>query len=140
MSSRILGLSGVLALLLSASAVAGTYGAAGPSYSTATRDHRKGELRLPKQLKMMWKKEEHSRLKSMSKDQRRGWLKAQWARMSDQQKHVKMAELQKKWDSLPESVRQAMLEKKQQKREARRMQREQGGTSSRGTSGQMQRQ
>jgi hypothetical protein len=140
MSSRILGFSGVFAILLTTCALAGSYATPASSYSAAARQHRQAGSRLPKELKMVWKKEEHARLKAMPKDQRKGWLKGQWARMSDQQKRVKMAELQKKWDSLPQSVRQAMLERQQQKREARRMQRDQGGASSRGASGQMQRQ
>jgi hypothetical protein len=133
MVSRILGFSGVLAILLTGSAVADTYGAPSPSHPTIARDDRKAEFRLPKELKVVWKREEHGRLKAMPKDQRRGWLKRQWASMSDQQKHIKLAELQKKWDSLPESVRHDLMERKRERRQAHRMQREQDGAR-RGTS------
>jgi len=127
MSSRMLGLSTVFAVLLASSAVADTYGADASSYPTATRGHRQAGSHLPKELKIMWRNEEHARLKAMPKAQRRGWLKAQWASMSDQQRRIKMAELQKKWDSQPESVRQRLVEQKRERREARRMNREEGG-------------
>jgi hypothetical protein len=127
MSSRILGISTVFAVLLASSAIANTYGTAASSYPAGTREHRQAGSRLPKELKMIWKNEEHARLKAMPKAQRRGWLKAQWASMSDQQRKIKMAELQKKWDSLPENVRQRLLERKHERREAHKMNREQDG-------------
>jgi hypothetical protein len=130
MSSRIFGVSTVFAVLLASSAIAGTYGTAASSYPTATRGHRQASSHLPKELKMMWRHEEHARLKAMPKAQRKGWLKAQWASMSDQQRQVKMAELQKKWDSQPESVRQRLLERKQERREARKMNRDGHGPGS----------
>jgi hypothetical protein len=43
--------------------------------------------------------------------------------MSEPQKQAKIAELQAKWNALPANVRQALLEKKREKREARRMKR-----------------
>jgi hypothetical protein len=127
MSSRILGISTVFAVLLASSAIANTYGTPASTYPTAAREHRQAGSHLPKELKMMWRNEEHARLKAMPKAQRRGWLKSQWASMSDQQKQIKLAELQKKWDSLPENVRQRLLERKHESREARKMNREQDG-------------
>lgn len=127
MSSRIFGISSVLVVLLATCAVANTYGTTPPSYPTAARDHRQTGPYLPKELKLMWRNEEHARLKAMPKAERKGWLKAQWVSMSDQQRQIKMAELRKKWDSLPDSVRQRLLERKREKREARRMHREQDG-------------
>ena len=138
MSSRGLAVSGVLAILMASSAISDAYSATAPSHPKAAREDRHAGFRLPRELKIIWKKEEHARLKAMPKDQRKGWLKTQWASMSDQQRHVKLAELQKKWDSLPQSVRQRLLERKQEKHEAHRMQREPGGTSSRAASGQTQ--
>jgi hypothetical protein len=138
MSTRILGISTILAVLLATSAIANAYGTTSPSYSTATREHRQAGSHLPKELKMMWRNEEHARLKAMPKAQRKGWLKAKWASMSDQQRQIKIAELQKKWDSLPESVRQRLLERKREKREARRMHHERGGMGSGSSSRSMQ--
>jgi hypothetical protein len=138
MSSRIFGVSTVFAVLLASSAIAGTYGTAASSYPTATRGHRQASSHLPKELKIMWRNEEHARLKAMPKEKRRGWLKAQWASMSDQQRQIKMAELQKKWDSQPESVRQRLLERKRERREARKMNREQGGRRASDSSRSMQ--
>jgi hypothetical protein len=130
MSSRILGISTVFAVLLASSGIASSYDTATSSYRTAAREHRQLGSRLPKELKMMWRNEEHARLKAMPKEQRRGWLKAQWASMSDQQRRIKMAQLQKKWDSLPENVRQRLLERKQERREARKMNRDGHGPGS----------
>jgi hypothetical protein len=138
MSRRILGISTVFAVLLASSGIATSYDTATSSYRTTAHEHRQLGSRLPKELKMMWRNEEHARLKAMPKEQRRGWLKAQWASMSDQQRQVKMAELQKKWDSQPESVRQRLLERKHERREARKMHREQGGTESSGSARSMQ--
>jgi hypothetical protein len=140
MSTRIFAISGALAILMATSAIA--YTSAGPAttQSSLLRDHRRAGARLPKELKMLWRREEHARLKAMPKEQRKGWLKARWASMSDQQKNAKFAELQKKWDSLPESVRQRMLERKREKREARRMHREQGGRTSRDSARPLQQQ
>ncbi len=81
-----------------------------------------GKLRLPRELKIVWHKEEHAHLKAMPKEQRRGWLKRRWAAMSMSDKEHKIAELQAKWNRLPADVRQAMLQRKEQRREARRMQ------------------
>ena len=120
----------MLAILMATSAAAYTSDAPSTSYAAVAREGRHAEFRLPKELKMLWRREEHAQLKAMPKDQRRGWLKSRWASMSDQQKHAKVAELQKKWDSLPDSVRQRLLERKREKREARRMQREKGNIPS----------
>ena len=140
MSTRILAVSGAFAILMATSAIAYTSAAPAAAQSSVLRDHRHAGARLPKELKMLWRREEHGRLKAMPKEQRKGWLKARWASMSDQQKSAKFAELRKKWDALPQSVRQRMLERKREKREARRMHREQGGTSSRDSTRPMQQQ
>lgn len=91
-----------------------------------------GNMRLPKELKIMWHQQERLHLKSMPRDQRRGWLKRQWAAMSTGQRERKVAELRAKWNALPTDVRHAILEKKQQHHEQRRMQRAEsnGGTRS----------
>jgi acyl-CoA thioesterase len=78
-------------------------------------------LRLPKELKMMWRQEERPHLKALPKDQRRGWIRARWGAMTEEQKQQKIAELQLKWNALPANVRQNLLEKKRQKHDAKRM-------------------
>ena len=95
-----------------------------PAPATASehyRYHQRG-LRLPHELKLMWRQEERAYKKSLPKEQRHGWLKAKWAAMSDSQKHAKIAELQVKWNALPAKVREKLLERKRQWHEARRAQ------------------
>jgi hypothetical protein len=47
--------------------------------------------------------------------------------MTDHQKQTKRAELQKKWDALPESVRQHLIQKREQRHEAHRERRQEQG-------------
>jgi hypothetical protein len=88
--------------------------------------------RLPFELKLMWRREEHAKLHAMPREQRRGWLRTAWSQMSEPQKQAKMAELQARWNALPPNVQQTLLEKKRQKREARRMQMQRGGQGKQG--------
>src|SRR3954452_20011452 len=123
----------IRALCLSALAVAfAAPTASSASYETghstmAAHQRHNGGLRLPKELKMIWRQEEHGHLKAMPKEQRHGWLKTQWASMSESQKHAKMAELQAKWDALPETVRQHLIDKKRLRHEAHGAQKAEGG-------------
>jgi hypothetical protein len=126
MSFRTLCFSGVAIALVTTGALATDYAAPHPGRPTVTGDvyqrHHNG-LRLAKELKMIWRQEERPRIKALPKDQRRGWLKAKWLAMTDQQKQAKTAELQAKWNRLPASVRENLMDKKRQKREAKLMQR-----------------
>jgi len=120
-------MSGALALLAATAGWSSDYGTASPAARPAvTHQYRQGGLRLPHELKVMWRKEERGRLKTMPRDERRGWLKRQWADMTDRQKHAKLAELQKKWDALPQDVRQHLIEKRESRREAHRVQHQKG--------------
>lgn len=121
MSIRLLCLSGALAAFAATSALPADYGTHPPSSAAGQYLPRRHADRLPFQLKLMWRREEHAKLKAMPREQRRGWLRAAWSHMSEKQKQAKYAELQAKWNALPANVRQALLEKKRQKREARRM-------------------
>jgi hypothetical protein len=94
-----------------------------PSVESGVYQHHHNGIRLPKELKMMWRQEERPHLKSLPKEQRRGWLKTKWVAMTEQQKEAKISELQAKWNALPANVRDNLLEKKRQKREAKMMQR-----------------
>ena len=118
---RTLCLSGVVACVAATAALSNPYGE-NSSRPTAQMLDRHAKLRLPRELKMVWRQEEHGRLKAMPKTERHGWLKRRWAAMSINDKEHKIAELQAKWDCLPFSVRQAMMQRKEQHREARRMQ------------------
>jgi hypothetical protein len=118
---RTLCLSGVVACVAATAALPSPYGE-NSSRSTAQILHRHAKLRLPRELKMVWRQEEHAHLKAMPKAERHGWLKRRWAAMSISDREHKIAELQAKWNRLPSSVRQAMLQRKEQHREARRMQ------------------
>jgi hypothetical protein len=124
MSFRTLCFSGVAIALATTGALAADYAAPQPRHadSGVYQRHHNG-LRLPKELKMMWRQEERPHMKALPKDQRRGWLKAKWLAMTDQQKQAKTAELQAKWNRLPASVRENLMDKKRQKREAKLMQR-----------------
>jgi hypothetical protein len=130
---RTLCCSGIVFAVAVTGALSSDYSAAQPGRSSIEsgvyRHHRNG-LRLPKELKMMWRQEERPHLKAMPKNQRRGWLRAKWLGMTDQQKQVKLAELQSKWNALPASVRDNLLERKRQKREAKLMQRSGRGSQS----------
>jgi hypothetical protein len=121
MSIRVLCLSGLVAAFVATSALPAEYGDHRPSSTAEQFQPRRHAHRLSFQLKLMWRREEHARLHALPREQRRGWLRAAWSRMSEQQKQAKIAELQAKWDALPPNVRQTLLEKKRQKREARRM-------------------
>jgi hypothetical protein len=114
--------SGLIALFASTSAFANNYGQSAPAYSAQMGGRHADHMRLPLELKIMWHHEEHARLKGMPKEQRHGWLKRQWIAMTPTQKDRKIAELQARWNALPKDVRQMMLDKKQQKHEARRIQ------------------
>jgi predicted Fe-S protein YdhL (DUF1289 family) len=110
-----------VALLSTSIAPAGENPGNSPPASTE-RSHRGHKMAgLPRELRIMWRREEHVRIKSMPKEQRRGWMKREWASMSEGERHAKLAELQAKWNALPPNVRQAVLEKKREKHEARRM-------------------
>lgn len=97
------------------------------STSTQIGHRHEGKLRLPRELRFMWRHEEHAHLKTMTKEQRHGWIRRQWAAMTPAQKERKIAELRAKWNGLPSNVRQTILEKKQQKRQARQMRRAEAG-------------
>lgn len=142
MLARTLFLSGALAVLAATAGWSSDYASApGRPRADFAQESRHGASRLPHELKIMWRKEEHPRLKAMPRDERKGWIKRQWASMTDQQKQTKLAELQKKWDALPENVRQHLIQKRQQRHEAHRFRRqdegapEQKGASSRMHSG-----
>jgi hypothetical protein len=124
---RTLCVSTVVATLMATATLPSAYGASPSSSVTRMSDRQTGKFRLPRELKIMWRREEHSQLKAMPKEQRHGWLKRQWAAMSNGQREQKLAELRSKWNSLPADVRQAMLQKKEQRRQARRMQRADNG-------------
>jgi molybdopterin-biosynthesis enzyme MoeA-like protein len=124
---RALCVSGLVAALVATSAIGSNYSANPPPASVERAQHGHRMVGLPKELKIMWRKEEHTRLKAMPKEERRGWLRRQWQAMSESQQHRKVAELQAKWNALPQNVRQALLEKKREKREARRMEKTEGG-------------
>ncbi|HEY1962050.1 MAG TPA: hypothetical protein VGG69_06515 [Rhizomicrobium sp.] len=122
MSIRILCLSGVVAALAATSALPADYGDHRPVGAAAERlQPRRHADRLPYQLKVMWRREEHGRLHGLPREQRHGWLRAEWSHMSEAQKQAKIADLQAKWDALPANVRETLLQKKRQRREARRM-------------------
>jgi hypothetical protein len=128
MSFRTLCFSGVAIALVTTGALATDNAASPPGHPTVGSSvyrHHNG-LRLAKELKMMWRQEERTHMKALPKDQRRGWLKAKWLAMTDRQKQAKTAELQAKWNRLPASVRENLLDKKRQKREAKLMQRSEG--------------
>jgi hypothetical protein len=123
MSIRMLCLSGAMAVLVAGSALSADYGDQRPSSTVERVRPRHHGGRLPSELKIIWRQEERTQLRSLPREQRHGWLRAQWSRMSEPQKQAKIAELQAKWNALPANVRQALLEKKREKREARRMKR-----------------
>jgi molybdopterin-biosynthesis enzyme MoeA-like protein len=123
---RALCVSGLFAALVATSAAGADYSAGRAPAAIETAQHGHRMAGLPRELKIMWHKEEHTRLKAMPKEERRGWLRRQWQTMTETQRHRKIAELQAKWNALPENVRQALLEKKREKREARRMGRTEG--------------
>lgn len=126
-SGIVFGVAATGALGANSSAAQSSY----PSIESSVYQRHHNALRLPKELKMMWRQEERPHLKAMPKDQRRGWLRAKWLGMTNQQKQVKLAELQSKWNALPVAVRKNLLERKRQKREAKLMQR--SGQASRPT-------
>lgn len=116
--------SGVVIGLVATSAVAMDYStpqSGRPSVESGIYQRHRNGMRLPKELKMMWRQQERAHIKALPKDQRRGWLKAKWVAMTDQQKQTKIAELQAKWNALPTSVRENLLERKRQKHEAKLM-------------------
>ena len=120
---RALFFSGLMATLASTATLANDYTQNAPAYSARMNGRHAGRMHLPKELKIVWRHEEHSRLKAMSKEQRHGWLKREWAAMTPAARNHKIAELQAKWNAIPKDVQQAMLEKKRQKREQRQVQR-----------------
>ena len=100
-----------------------------PTVRHGRHAHARDRIRLPRELKIVWKQEMHVQKKSMPREKRHGWLREQWASMSDQQKKTKIAELQAKWDSLPASVQQALKQKAEAHRarhEAKRGERSEG--------------
>lgn len=113
----------IAAALTVSPAVAATYGMPTRSSAASMHQSRHNTLRLPKELKIVWRQEEHARLKAMPKEQRHGWLKRRWEAMNDHEKRVKMAELEAKWRALPADAREKILQKKQQRREARHAER-----------------
>lgn len=120
---RLLCLSGVVAMALATTtALPSPYAQNSSVPATHAVQRPVAKLRLPRELKIVWHKEERAHLKAMPKEQRRGWLKRRWAAMSMSDKEHKIAELRAKWNRLPADVRQAMLQRKEQRREARRMQ------------------
>jgi mRNA-degrading endonuclease RelE of RelBE toxin-antitoxin system len=117
------------AMLVASSALASNPAAA-PLAPAATRHHG-GEFKnsgLTRELKIMWHKEARPELKTLPKEQRKGWLHRKWDAMSEPERKAKVAELQAKWNALPANVRQALLERKKQKRQAHRMQSDRKGT------------
>jgi hypothetical protein len=94
-----------------------------PSVESGVYQRHHNGMRLPKELKMMWRQEERAHIKALPKDQRHGWLRAKWVAMTGEQRQIKMAELQAKWNALPANVRESLLEKKRQKHEAKLMRR-----------------
>jgi hypothetical protein len=68
------------------------------------------------ELKLLWRKEMRTELKSVPKGHRMAKLRTEWAAMTDQQKAAKVAELRAKWTALDPRVRQAMLTKLQNKK------------------------
>jgi mRNA-degrading endonuclease RelE of RelBE toxin-antitoxin system len=115
----------VFASLLAAGSALAASPTVNPAASSATARHHSGQLKnsgLTRELKIMWHKEARAELKAMPKEQRKGWLRRKWGTMSEPQRQAKVAELQAKWNALPANVRQALLERKMQKREAHRMQ------------------
>ena len=110
-----------LALGLAMSPAIAATSPAGPASSAFALHRGHHGLRLPKELKMIWKREEHAQMKALPKAQRHGWLKQKWAGMTDQQRQVKIADLQAKWNALPATARQNLLERMRQKQEAHRM-------------------
>src|SRR4051794_40381673 len=113
MSIRTLCLSGLVAAFAATSALSADYGDSRPSTAAGHYVPRRHADRLPFQLKIMWRREEHAKMRAMPREERHGWIRAAWSRMSEEQKQVKYAELQAKWDALPANVRQTLLEKKQ---------------------------
>lgn len=122
MLMRTLCISGVVACFAATAALSSPYGQPASTQTVQMAHRQTGKFRLPRELKVVWRQEERARLRAMPKDQRHGWLKRQWAAMSIGEKEHKVAELRAKWNRLPADVRQAMLQKKEQRREARRMQ------------------
>src|SRR5436305_4121349 len=74
-------LSAVVACVSATAALPSSYGENPPRSTTQMLD-RHGKLRLPRELKMVWRQEEHARLKAMPNTERHGWLKRRWAAMS----------------------------------------------------------
>lgn len=120
MSLRTLCLPALAFALLATSAVSAEYRQPAPTVASDYHRHHQKGLRLPHELKLVWRQDERAHKKALPKEQRHGWLKAKWAAMSDSQKQVKIAELQAKWNALPASVREKLLERKRQKKEAHR--------------------
>ena len=119
---RMLSLPALALSLMTTGGVAGEY-RDNPMPASVTYHHQKhAGLRLPHELKIMWRQEERANKKALPKEQRHGFLKAKWASMTESQKHAKIAELQSRWNALPENVRSKLLEKKKLRHEARRAQ------------------
>jgi hypothetical protein len=115
-------LSSLVLTFAATAALPSDYQAYPPSHSNAVYAQHRHGIRLPKELKIVWRQEERPAMKALPKEQRRGWLRARWESMSDQQRQTKIAELEAKWNAIPANVRQSLLEKKRQKHEAKRMQ------------------
>ena len=127
---RSLCLSGLVLGLAATAALPAEYQANPPSNAVHQRYHH--GIRLPKELKVMWRQEERPKLKALPKEQRRGWIHARWQAMSDKERQATIARLQAKWDALPEKVRDAVLQRMRQKREARLMRRDEVGHNDKG--------
>jgi hypothetical protein len=121
MLSRSLCISALVLGLAGTSALSSEYQANPPSTSKAMYSRHQHGTRLPRELKMVWRQEQRSKLKALPKEQRHGWLKAQWRAMTDKQREVKIAELETKWNALPANVRQSLMERKQQRHQARQL-------------------
>jgi hypothetical protein len=122
MSIRALCLSGFVAAFAATSALPADYNNNRPPPRTEQQQqfhpHHAG-LRLPRPLKVMWRREERAHVRTLPAGQRRGWMRKRWAEMSDQQKRAKIVELQAKWNALPENVRQMLVERKRERRTQR---------------------
>ena len=138
MLSRSLCISALLLGLTGTVALSSDYQPNPPSAAKTTYSRHQHGMRLPRELKMVWRQEERPKLKALPKEQRHGWLKAQWRSMSDKQREVKIAELQTKWDALPANVRQSLMERKQQRHQARQLRKgDKHGYDTRDESGRM---
>jgi hypothetical protein len=111
--------SGAMVALLGTAAVAAS--SSPPPPQARSHSHEFKNSGLTRELKIMWHKEMRPELKAMPKEERKGWLRRKWDAMTAPQRRAKIAELQAKWNALPANVRQTLVERKMQKKEARQL-------------------